>query len=117
RAARAPPPPGRHPVLRPMRTWLATLHDVLESLDADVTAQANAHPVVPQLMTAPGVGPIVALSFCATLDTPERFGRHAGRASAFLGLVPSEDSSAERRLRGRITKTGPRELQIGRAHS
>ena len=38
-------------------------------------------------------------------------GGDAARASAFLGLVPSEDSSAERRHKGHITKTGPRELR------
>ena len=62
-------------------------------------------------MTTPGVGPVVALSYVATLDTPARFGGDAGRASAFLGLVPSEDSSSDRRHRGRITKTGPRDLR------
>lgn len=98
-------------VVRPVRTWIATLQQILKAIEADVTAQATAHPCVPKLMTAPGVGPIVGLSFCATLDTPERFAGKAARASAFLGLVPSEDSSAERRLRGHITKTGPRELR------
>ena len=36
---------------------------------------------------------------------------HAGQVSAALGLVPREDSSAERRQRGHITKAGPRELR------
>ena len=43
--------------------------------------------------------------------TPARFGGAAGRASAFLGLVPSEHSSAERQHKGHITKTGPRDLR------
>jgi transposase len=63
------------------------------------------------LMTAPGVGPVIALTFQAVMDTPARFGGDAGRASAFLGLVPSEDSSAERQHKGPITKAGPRELR------
>ena len=62
-------------------------------------------------MTAPGVGPVVALTFHAVLDDPARFGGDAARASAFLGLVPSEDSSAERRQKGHITKTGPTDLR------
>lgn len=61
-------------------------------------------------MTAPG-GPVVALTFQAVMDTPARFGGDAGRASAFLGLVPSEDSPAERQHKGSITKAGPRELR------
>ena len=35
----------------------------------------------------------------------------AGQVSAAIGLVPREDSSAERRHRGHITKAGPRELR------
>ena len=54
---------------------------------------------------------MVALTFAAVLDDPARFGGAAARASAFLGLVPAEDSSAERRHKGHITKTGPSELR------
>src|SRR6185295_10263721 len=63
-------------------------------------------PVVRRSMTTPGVGPITALTFRATVDDVRRF-RDAGSASAFFGLVPREDSSAERQHRGRITKAGP----------
>ena len=57
-------------------------------------------------MTMPGIGPVTALSYRATVDDVGRFA-DAGSASAFFGLVPSEDSSAERQHRGRITKAGP----------
>jgi len=57
-------------------------------------------------MTAPGVGPVTALSYRATLDRLDRF-PDAGQMTAYLGLVPREDSSAERRHRGAITKAGP----------
>ena len=57
-------------------------------------------------MTAPGIGPITALTYRATVDTIDRFA-DAGSASAFFGLVPREDSSGERQRRGRITKAGP----------
>ena len=79
--------------------------------DAEVATRAAADPVAQHLMTAPGVGPVVALTFQAVLDDPARFGGQAARASAFVGLVPSEDSSAERRHKGHITKTGPSELR------
>ena len=60
---------------------------------------------------SPGIGPVVALTFHATLDTPERFGGDAQRAAAFVGVVPSEHSSGERQQKGRITKVGSRELR------
>ena len=75
--------------------------------DQTLDARAAADPVAAGLMTAPGVGPILALTFQGVMDDPHRFGGDAGRASAFLGLVPSEDSSAERQHKGHITKAGP----------
>ena len=53
----------------------------------------------------PGVGPITAVAFVAALDDVARFD-NAHQVQAYLGLVPSEYSSGERQLRGRITKRG-----------
>lgn len=96
-----------------LRETLRPLTDLLESLalplrEAETWAHqtATADPVARRLMTAPGVGPVTALSYRATLDQIERF-PDAGRVTAYLGLVPREDSSAERRHRGAITKAGP----------
>jgi transposase len=65
---------------------------------------------VARLRSVPGIGVIVATTFRAFVDRHERFA-HAGQVSAAIGLVPREDSSAERRHRGHITKAGPRELR------
>jgi transposase len=104
-------PAGLTTLLAPLRTWLKGVNALLATADEVVATQAAADPVARRLMTAPGVGPVVAVTYAATLDDPGRFGGEAARASAFLGLVPSEDSSAERRHKGHITKTGPRELR------
>ena len=104
-------PEALRTVLTPLTTWLEELNTLLATADADVAAQAATDTAAQQLMTAPGVGPVVALSFIATLDDPTRFDGDPARASAFLGLVPSEDSSGERRHKGAITKAGPRELR------
>jgi transposase len=53
---------------------------------------------------------VVALTFRAVIDDVQRFAR-ADQGSAAIGVVPREDSSAERRHRGHITKAGPRELR------
>jgi transposase len=97
--------------LAPLQTWLRELTALLRAADAAVGALAASDSVAQNLMTAPGVGPVVALTFAAVLDDPARFQGDAARASAFLGLVPSEDSSAERRLKGHITKAGPSDLR------
>ena len=98
-------------VLAPLRAVISHLTTTLTTADQAVEARATADAVTQRLMTAPGVGPIVALTFHAVLDVPGRFGGDAGRASAFVGLVPSEASSAERQHKGHITKTGPRDLR------
>jgi transposase len=97
--------------IAPLRDVIAQLHATIAAADTAVETRVVHDPVAQHLMTAPGVGPIIALTFPAVLDTPARFGGDPARASAFLGLVPSEDSSAERRHRGSITKVGPGDLR------
>jgi transposase len=111
RLARLALPAALRAIVEPLRTWLATLTPLIAAADAELTTRAEQDAVAAQLMTAPGVGPVVALTFQAVLDDPARFDGDAGRASAFLGLVPGEDSSAERRHKGHITKTGPTDLR------
>ena len=110
RVGRLALPPTLTAALQPLLDLLAHVHDTLAIGEADVRARAAADPVVRRLMTVPGIGPITALTFRATLDEVGRF-RDAGRASAYVGLVPSEDSSGERRHRHRITKRGPTMLR------
>lgn len=95
----------------PLRTVLQGVTAAIDQLDAALHARATADPITQHLMSAPGVGPVVALSFQAVLDTPTRFPGGAAAASAFVGLVPGEQSSGDRRHKGAITKTGPRELR------
>jgi len=97
--------------LTPVRTILEALNEMLAQMDGMFKARAATDAVTHRLMTAPGVGPILALTFQAVLDTPARFGGDARRVSAFVGLVPREDSSADRRHKGSITKTGPNDLR------
>ena len=77
----------------------------LAEADAQLEATVASNPVVQRLTTAPGVGPVIATAFVATLDEAGRFGG-AHQVESYLGLVPSEDSSADRHRRGHITKAG-----------
>ena len=56
-------------------------------------------------MTAPGVGPITALAFRATIDDPGRF-RRSRDVGAHLGLTPSRYQSGETDRQGRISRCG-----------
>jgi transposase len=104
-------PAALRDTIAPLRALIGHLTEAVRTADTDVQRRAVADPTVHRLMTAPGVGPVIALTVAAVLDTPDRFGGDARRVSAFLGLVPSEHSSAERRHRGAITKVGPTELR------
>lgn len=98
-------------VLVPLREVLEQLTATLTRTDEAVDTRATQDPEAQRLMTAPGVGPVLALTFQAVMDAPARFGGDAARASAFVGLVPSEDSSAQRQHKGHITKCGPGDLR------
>ena len=89
---------------------IAALTTEIHALDARLQTRTASDAIVARLRSVPGVGLIVATTFRAFVDRHERFA-HAGQVSAAIGLVPREDSSAERRHRGHITKAGPRELR------
>jgi transposase len=56
-------------------------------------------------MSHPGVGPLTALAFELVIGTPERF--HCGKQIAsYVRLVPSEESSGDRRRLRHISKQG-----------
>lgn len=96
--------------LRPLCRQITTLTTEIHAIDDRLQTRVADDAIVARLRTVPGIGPIVATSYRAFVDRHERFG-HAGQVSAALGLVPREDSSAERRHRGHITKAGPGEVR------
>jgi transposase len=91
--------------LVPILQLLSPLNREIESADERIEQLGRNNPVVRRLMTAPGVGPVTALAFVASLDQVTRFAT-AHQVESYLGLVPSEYSSGERQHRGRITKRG-----------
>jgi len=97
--------------LAPLRTLLEALAPLIRTADREATRRAAADPIVRRLMTAPSVGPIVGLTYRAVLDDVGRF-RDASAVTAFLGLVPRENSSGARRCRGAITKMGPSPVRV-----
>jgi transposase len=56
-------------------------------------------------LTVPGVGPVTATTYAATLNGAARF-HDAKQVCSYLGLVPREHSSGEKQHRGRISKAG-----------
>jgi transposase len=58
-----------------------------------------------RLMTAPGVGALVAVTFKTAVDDPERF-RTAKAVGAHFGLTPKRYQSGETDVSGGISKVG-----------
>lgn len=83
----------------------ATLCQAAADLDTAVKWKAKAHPVARRLMTIPGVGPVVSLSFIALIDDPVRFGKTSD-VGAYLGLTPKRHQSGEVDWSGRVSKNG-----------
>jgi len=77
----------------------------IQELTRALEQEVEKRPVARRLMTHPGVGPLTALAFELVIGTPERFGCGKQIAS-YVGLVPSEESSGDRRRLGHISKQG-----------
>jgi transposase len=105
RVARQMVPDEQLQEIAPLLSLIRTTHDEIVAADRRIAAIAADDPVIGRLRTVPGVGPVTATAFVATLDTCERFeGPH--QVQAYLGLAPSEKSSGEKQYKGRITKAG-----------
>jgi transposase len=84
---------------------LDRLNPTIEELTAAVEREAQKRPEVLRLMTHPGVGPLTALAFVLIIGTWERFPR-GKQIGNYVGMIPSEDSSAGKQRLGHISKQG-----------
>jgi len=91
--------------IAPLLALLPALNEQIRMLDQQLVEMSRTQQESRRLTTAPGVGPVTALSFVATLDRIQRF-RGAHQVESYLGLVPREWSSSETQRRGPITKSG-----------
>ncbi len=91
--------------LAPLFAVFAPLNAQIAVADARIAAFVHEDPIAARLTTAPGVGPVTACAFVATIDDITRF-RTAHELEAYLGVIPSERSSGEKRHLGHITKAG-----------
>jgi transposase len=79
-------------------------------LDRKVLRLARNNAQVRRFMTAPGIGPVTALCFLATIDDPARFKRSRS-VGAYAGLTTRRYASGEIDWTGRISKCGDKMLR------
>ena len=98
-----------HATLEEIASALLSVHEVLSrefaGLEKRVRAMARASQLVRRFMTAPGVGPIVGLTYAAAIDDPWRFSS-SKQVGAHFGMTPRKYQSGETDINGRINKAG-----------
>ena len=91
-------------VRRVLREQIAVLHRRLLAI-------VRNDEVCRRLMTTPGVGPVVALTYRATIDVPARF-RNSRAVGAVMGLTPCKYQSGQSDRTGAISKCGDEMLRV-----
>jgi transposase len=91
-------------VRRVLREQFGILHRRLLAIIRD-------DEVCRRLMTVPGVGPVVSLTYRATVDVPARF-RNSKAVGAVLGLTPSKYQSGEIDRSGKISRCGDEMMRM-----
>ena len=91
--------------IRPLLEARNAVGQQISELDRKVMKLARQDAQVRRFMTAPGVGPITALAFKATIDDPARFARSRS-VGAYVGLTSRRHASGEVDWTGRISKCG-----------
>jgi transposase len=92
-------------LVEPLLAIVAVMARELAQLTKGVLDIVRDEPVCHRLMGVPGVGPLTALAFRATVDRPERF-RRSRDVGAHLGLTPKRYQSGETDLQGGISRCG-----------
>jgi len=97
------------PVLASLAESLLSVVEVMtkevERLTKRVIDEVKTEPTCRRLMTVPGVGPLTALAFRATIDQPNRL-RASRDVGAHLGLAPRRYQSGETDVQGGISRCG-----------
>ena len=98
-------------LVEPLLVVRRTLREQLGILHRHSLTIARDDEVCRRLMTIPGVGPVVALTYRATIDVPARF-RNSRAVGAVLGLTPCKHQSGESDYTGSISKCGDEMMRV-----
>jgi transposase len=105
--------------LQPLLRLIATLNEEIKSYDQKIEQLASEkYKHTKLLRQVTGVGPITALAYVLTLETPLRFARSRD-VGPYLGLVPKQEDSGDSQPQLGISKAGDqmlRKLLVGSAH-
>src|SRR6187399_2670873 len=98
-------------LVEPLLIVRRTLREQIGILQRRLLAIVRDDDVCRRLMTVPGVGPVVALTYRATVDVPARF-RNSKAVGAVFGLTPAKYQSGEIDRSGRISRCGDEMMRV-----
>ncbi|MGA7428904.1 MAG: IS110 family transposase [Xanthobacteraceae bacterium] len=98
-------------LVEPLLVVRQVLREQLGILHRRLLAVVRDDDVCRRLMTVPGVGPVVALTYRATVDVPARF-RNSKAVGAVFGLTPSKYQSGEIDRTGAISRCGDDMMRV-----
>lgn len=98
-------------LVEPLLVVRQTLRERLGILHRHLLTIARDDEVCRRLMTIPGIGPVVALTYRATVDVPARF-RNSRAVGAVVGLTPSKYQSGESERTGAISRCGDEMMRV-----
>jgi transposase len=97
-------------VVEPLLKAREVIEQQVADLDRKVMRLARSDDQVRRFMTTPGIGPITALCYLATIDDPTRFSK-SRNVGAYVGLTTRRYASGEIDWTGRISKCGDKLLR------
>jgi len=97
-------------VVEPLLKAREVIEQQVADLDRKVMRLARSDDQVRRFMTTPGIGPITALCYLATIDDPTRFNK-SRNVGAYIGLTTRRYASGEIDWTGRISKCGDKLLR------
>jgi transposase len=98
-------------LVEPLLIVRQTLREQIVILHRRLLAIVRDDDVCRRLMTVPGVGPVVALTYRTTVDVPARF-RNSKAVGAVFGLTPTKYQSGESDRTGRISRCGDEMMRV-----
>jgi transposase len=98
-------------LIEPLLIVRRVLREQIGILHRRLLVVVRADDICRRLMTVPGVGPVVALTYRATVDVPARF-RNSKALGAVFGLTPAKYQSGEINRTGAISKCGDEMMRV-----
>ena len=96
--------------LTALKIQLDALKEQIRIMDRRILAWHRSNEMSKRLEAIPGVGPVLATALVASVADPKSF-RSGRDFSAWIGLVPKQNSSGGKEKLGSITKAGDRHLR------